>query len=159
MSFKHEQSICIDDQIQNCHYPRINTWIIQHMENSKNHCTVIQLRSSLNGTNMDVKHSYPTWKDCCEHLSYCKVLSVVLHQWRLFWWSALHILEMEDNEEYHGVVLTQKTVELSQNFFAVKFCHLATNFFAVRILQRVILEKSYKVTIFWEKNTEIAILS
>jgi hypothetical protein len=36
---------------------------------------------------------------------------------------------------------------------------LATNFFAVRILQRVILEKSYKVTIFWEKNTEIAILS
>jgi hypothetical protein len=72
----------------------------KHMDNSKNYCTVIQLRSSLNGTNMDVKHSYPTWKDCCEHLSYCKVLSVVLHQWRLFWWSALHILEMEDNEEF-----------------------------------------------------------
>lgn len=158
-SFKHEQGICIDDRIQNYQYPRINTWIIQHMEQSKNYCTVIQLRSSLNGTNMDVKHSYPTWKDCCEHLSYCKVLSVVLHQWRLFWWSALHILEMEDNEEYHGVLLTRKTMELSQHLFAVKFCHLATKKLAVPILQRIILDKSYKVTIFLEKNTEITIFS
>jgi hypothetical protein len=138
MSFKHEQGICIDDQIQNYHYPRMNTWIIQHMENSKNYCSVIQLRSSLNGTNMDVKHFYPTWKDCCEHLSYCKVLSVVLHQWRLFWW------RIGGQWRLHGVLLTKKTMELSQHFFAVKFCHLATKKW---------LCQSYK-GLFWTNPTK-----
>jgi hypothetical protein len=36
---------------------------------------------------------------------------------------------------------------------------LATKKLAMPILQRIILDKSYKVTIFWEKNTEITITS
>jgi hypothetical protein len=51
---------------------------------------------------------------------------------------------MEDNEEYHGVLLTQKTMELSQHFFEVKFCHLAT---------KNLLCESYK-GLFWKNPTK-----